>query len=159
MWCYWSFITGRFFNSVSISFHNDVCVTLFVLKWRCPLMLLVTHTVSSCTGFLLVRVCVFVRERECVCVCLWERESECVCVFVWERESVCVCVCLWERENACVCVYVCVCVFLRERLHVCDSGRGMAVWCHHILSKRWKDDVFRKRLLQPSSRSASSGWF
>jgi hypothetical protein len=39
-----------------------------------------------------VIVCVYKRERECVCVCVYIRERECVCV----------CVCIRERESACV---------------------------------------------------------
>ena len=41
-----------------------------------------------------VRVCMCVRERETVCV--WGKERDCVCV------RVCVCVCERERETVCV---------------------------------------------------------
>ena len=42
----------------------------------------------------MVRMCVCVCERECVCVYVCERERECVCVYVCERVCVCVCVCV-----------------------------------------------------------------
>ena len=65
------------------------------------------------------RVCVYVRERECVCVCLsvWMCVYEGVCIYMCMPMYMCVCVCMYV--SVCMCVWVCVCVCVCVRVCVC----------------------------------------
>ena len=72
------------------------------------------------------RVCVCVRERDCVevrvCVCA-DENSGCVCVS--DRVHVCVCG-GGGRGVVCKCVCVCVCERVYPTIHVCAGTHGVS---------------------------------
>ena len=132
---------------------------MLVFAWLCVLR----ETVFAWSSEL---VCVWVKERECVCVCFhyWERERGSDNACEWERVRV-----RWmlERKGACVYVYVWVCACVWE-IEWVRTVQRFKVWTGALASKLirtldWCEAHFEPIDNFPPSavfgRNATSGFF